>query len=257
VKSKIRGFLDQFNFREKMKWHIGIERERFIVNHDGLVVPKAKEFLEAINDPLWTNELSACQVEDRTAPNDDIGRVFMALKRNDEGGQKIAKKTRLALAKMEVGPPDMPTKIFPSDRYRQIKQSVSPEQLLAACRVAGTHVHIGMANLKECITAYNILRKYLDYFCKLGDHSNGERLRLYKTMAKNWVPPEIKDAENFFEIAEKNSFVEDPRNCHWLIRISAHGTVELRMFGSYNYLSEVTDYAGMAVLALLDNGFNR
>jgi len=149
------------------------------------------------------------------------------------------------------------TKIFPSDRYRQIKQSVSPEQLLAACRVAGTHVHIGMANLKECITAYNILRKYLDYFCKLGDHSNGERLRLYKTMAKNWVPPEIKDAENFFEIAEKNSFVEDPRNCHWLIRISAHGTVELRMFGSYNYLSEVTDYAGMAVLALLDNGFNR
>ena len=200
--------------------------------------------------------MSACQVEDRTAPIADIGRVFMALKRNDERGHNTARNIGLALAEIEVGPPGMPTKIFPISRYRQIKQNVSPEQLIAACRVAGTHVHIGMANIKECITAYNILRKYLDYFCKLGDHSIGERLRLYKTMAQNWMPPRIKDTKNFFEIAEKNNFIEDPRNCHWLIRISIHGTVELRMFGSYRLLSEVTDYAKVAVLALLNNRFS-
>ena len=124
----------------------------------------------------------------------------------------------------------MPPDIYPVKRYIEITETVSQEKLAAARRVAGVHIHVSFPSLDCAIKYYNIFRNYFDHLCALGDHSGGERLRLYKVMAENWHTPLIKDKEHFFSLAKEQGFAEDPRKCYWLIRLSPHGTIEFRMF---------------------------
>lgn len=236
-------FLSRFNFKKELRGYMGIERERFLATPNGKVAPRAKEFLEKIDDPLWTYELSACQVEDRTRPRFGTPGVWCELFRNDIKGVRVARKMGLRIVSLEVGPDDMPLNVYPEERYQKIVTSISHEQLKAACRVAGIHVHIGMKDMQDAIYAYNVLRVELDSLCKLGDNSDGERLRLYKTMAKIWEPPLIESENHFFEIARDQEFHTKPRSCYWLIRISIHGTIELRMFGTTRSRMRIVSYA--------------
>lgn len=242
MSQELRQFLAQFNFRSDMRGCIGIERERFLATPQGIVVPRAQEFLERIDDPLWTYELSACQVEDRTRPRRTSLGVWLELLRNDRKAKRIAEAMGVQLLSLDVGPRDMPLDVYPTPRYQEIVARISPEQLRAACWVAGVHVHVGMDSIEDAIRFYNACRERLEFLCTLGDHSHGERLRLYKTMAEKWEPPKIENAEHFFEIAREQGFHENLRGCYWLIRISGHGTVELRMFGSTKSRMQILNY---------------
>lgn len=228
--SKMKNFLMKFNFNKKLNGCIGVERERFLTDVKGIIVPKAKEFLEKANNPNWTYELSACQIEDRTKPRSITAAICYELLRNDWFGEKIAGSLGLKIVSAPVGPENMPLDVYPNPRYHQIAKSISDEQLRAACQAAGVHIHIGMADMQLAIKSYNILREQLDFYCGMGDNSFGERLRIYKIMAQNWNPPAIESAEHFYELSLQQGFSEDPRKCYWLIRISPHGTVEMRMF---------------------------
>ena len=73
---------------------------------------------------------------------------------------------------------------------------------------------------------------------RLGDHSRGERIRLYQTMATNWRPPIYESSDHFDAVAREQGFAENLRNCWHLIRLSRHGTVELRMFGMTENVDE-------------------
>lgn len=232
-------FLRQFVFKPELAGCIGIERERLLATPDGVFVPRAKEFLDSIRDPQWTYELSACQVEDKTTPSNTPQRIWDELKKNDETGFKAGKKLGVNLVTRPVASPDIPLDIYPDPRYQEIAKCISVDKLRAACRVTGLHVHIGMSDWDEALRVYNCLREEIDFLCRAGDCSGGERLRLYKIMAENWRPPEIKSPEHFFQIAEAQGFDQNPRNCYWLIRISPHGTVELRMFDMIENLYEI------------------
>ncbi len=250
----MKKFLEQFNFKPELAGHIGIERERFLHSSEGKPIPRAKEFLAKINDPLWTYELSACQVEDRTPPLYDLPNILQSLGTNDGQGIAVAQSLGLKLVATPVAPLDMNLEVYPDERYHRIAKSISAETLRAACRVAGIHIHFGMRGLDQAIRAHNVFRKYLPTLVRLGDNSNGERTRLYEAMAPNWNPPEIKDAKHFFSLAREQDFTENPRNCYWLIRISSHGTVELRMFGSTRSRSRIVLYATFGRYLLKKSG---
>lgn len=236
------GFIKKFRFRKAMAGYVGVERERFLVLPSGILVPRSGEFLRLINDSRWTYELSACQVEDRTRPCKDASQVKLELLENDNNGRTVAEKLQLRLLTKEVQDAEMPLDVYPDPRYLAIVRSIPKERLSAACRVTGTHLHFGMKDINDALRAYNALLPHVDELCLMGDHSQGERIRLYKEMAVNWEPPAYENSEHFFETALKDGFVENPRNCWHLIRISVHGTVELRMFGVTRYADEIVEW---------------
>ena len=61
-------------------------------------------------------------------------------------------------------------------------------------------------------------------------------------MADNYQPTAYESSEHLFEIARAEGFTDNPRNCWKLIRISIHGTVELRMFGVTDNLDEILEW---------------
>ncbi|MBU1180006.1 hypothetical protein KJ885_03610 [Patescibacteria group bacterium] len=232
MQDELKKFLQLFRFNSGLAGYIGIERERFLRSKEGLLVPASSKFLDMINDPLWTYELSACQVEDRTNPEKSLAKILKALRHNDRRARQIAGRLGFKLCNKEIAEENMPLDIFPDERYLKIASRLPKEILMAACRVIGIHIHIGMKDIEHAICAHNILREHLAELCAIGDHSSGERLELYKKMAPNWRPPHYKNPERLLQTAKAQGFRDNPRNCWHLIRISIHGTVELRMFGS-------------------------
>lgn len=238
----LRDFLARFKFRASKSGFIGIEREHFLVKPNGVFIPASDKFLELINDPRWTYELSACQVESRTTPKRDASAISLELLENANNGATIAKQLGLRLINKEVGDENMPLDVFPDARYLEIVRTIPRDKLEAACRVTGTHIHFGVKNITHALSVYNALIPCLDELCRIGDHSNGERLKLYRTMATRWQPIAYENAEHFFETALADGFSENPRNCWHLIRISIHGTIELRMFGVTDHIDEIIDW---------------
>lgn len=231
-------FFAKFRFNSALRGAIGIEREYFLVDEHGAITPRAEPFLKLANAE-WTCELSACQVEHRTAPHLDRGELRDDLATGQRIGQELAGQLLCRLTTNEIAPYSMPLDVYPTDRYRQIAASISEDRLRAACRVAGLHVHRGVGSLEEALEVHNAIARNIHRFAEMGDHSNGERLQLYKTMAPHWEPPIYQSAEHFFRIAQEQSFLEDPRSCYHLVRISAHGTVEVRAFGMTGDLNEI------------------
>ena len=139
----------------------------------------------------------------------------------------------------------MPLDVYPdpSGRYQVITKDMPEEKLRAACRVAGTHIHIGMGSQEKAIRAYNNALRHLDHLCKLGDKSKGERLSIYKIMAPNFKPPVYDSWKDYEVYAKEHGFIDSPRNCWHLIRISIHGTIEFRMFGATPDIHEVIQWA--------------
>ena len=241
-KDSMRDFLAKFSFRPELSGFVGIEREQFLTGADGSYAPNAQNFLNLVGSPKWTYELSACQVESRTDPQKDLSAIKLELLENENHGNQTAYQLCLRLKNMEVGDSNMPLTVYSDPRYLEIAKTITKERLEAACRVTGTHIHLGVRDIEHAITLNNILVPFLDILCSLGDHSNGERIRLYKTMAKNWEPMKYESSEHFFEIAQAEGFTDNPRNCWKLIRISIHGTVELRMFGVADNIDEILEW---------------
>lgn len=237
--TELANFLARFKFTRSMSGYVGIEREHFLVSQTDELVPRSVEFLQLINDLRWTYELSACQVESRTRPQKDLSAIKLELLENVNNGKKTAEKLGLCLVNQEIGNANIPLDVYPDPRYLEIVRTIPRERLEAACRVTGTHLHLGVKNIEHALLVYNSLIPHFETFCRLGNHSSGERLRLYKTMAIKWRPIVHESVEHFFEIASQDGFVTNPRNCWQLIRISVHGTIELRMFGVTNHVDEI------------------
>lgn len=237
-------FMKKFEFREKGKLLVGIERECHLVGPNGKIAPIAPIVLEKLSDrKKFGYELSACQLEDRIGPT-NISSIKNELRNND----KIIEKTLMQLgygrSRLEVGPDDMPLDVYPdpAGRYQRITKSMPKNILLAACRVIGTHVHIGMPDHDSAIAVYNGTIEHFDELCATGDGSLGKRLELYKIMAPNYMPTPYKSWDHFCKTAVKKDFFSDPRKCWTLIRISIHGTIEFRMFGTTNNLDRIKQW---------------
>ncbi|MCX6763206.1 MAG: hypothetical protein NTZ97_00515 [Candidatus Moranbacteria bacterium] len=241
----MKKFFKKFNFKENGKLLIGVERECFIVDNQGKIIPYAAEVLKYLPDRTrFGYELSACQLEDRIGPV-IISEVRNALLKNERCIAAVENKLDFRRLHIEIAPEDMPLDIFPdpSGRYQKITKNMPINILLAACRVTGTHIHIGMPDYETALAVYNIVINEVDRLCQLGDGSKGERLRIYAQMAPDWQPLPYDGWFGFYEMAKKKGFENDPRKCWSLIRISVHGTIEFRMFGATKNIEVVSQWA--------------
>lgn len=272
-------FMRLFRFDPTRVGYVGVERECFLqemgyFGRGGKILPQAPQVLHTLDTNgvpytrvagnYWSGtpqevttfeparpgefgyELSACQLESRIGPC-LLSDLPTALGVTQARLNTLLETHHLRALYTEVGPEDMPLEVYPdpSGRYERITQGMPREILLAACRVIGTHVHIGMRDHDMALRVYNrAVECYYD-LCMRGNGSFGERLAIYRTMAPDAEPKPYATWEDYFKVAQERGFVEDPRKCWTLIRISVHGTIEFRMFGATADTRRVVEWASM------------
>ena len=259
----MRRFVNLFKFDASKALFVGVERECFLTDKDGKLKPFAEQLLSTrysywrsfgsgdelsdMPDPKsFGYELSACQVESRIGPC-RLSNLRRHLANVEHELQQYVESYNgdLRLSYAEVGPEDMPLDVYPdpAGRYREISSKMPPEVLLAALRVIGTHIHIGMPDHETALKVYNEVIKKCDWLCSRGNGSFGERLDIYRIVAPECDPKPYADWADFYRVALAKGFDTDPRKCWTLIRISKHGTIEFRMFGATASLERIVDWA--------------
>lgn len=236
-------FFSKFNFNPALRGCVGVENEFYLLGEQREPQPAAPAFLGAIHDTAWTYELGACQAEFRTPPCADDAQLESALITGFNAGRSVAEQLSLQLVACEVGPPGMTLEVYPDERYERIVQTMPQAVLESACRVAGLHIHIGVRDMEEAIEVYNRLVAHTQTFLQLGDHSGGERLRLFKNLYHDLMPSPYASPNDFHLDAVRNGFDQDIRRCWRWIRISRHGTVEVRAFGATDNIREILSWA--------------
>jgi hypothetical protein len=93
--SETEEFYGLFNFTKAGGLKVGIERECFVADAKGNIVPEAENFLSLLTDrSKFGYELSACQLEDRIGPV-DLGKLLKAIIANDEIIHRAEKELHL------------------------------------------------------------------------------------------------------------------------------------------------------------------
>ncbi len=244
--SSIDAFVAKFKFVPKNAFKVGVERECFIRSmKTHAYLPFAGKIMPLLQQGsmshLYGPELSACQVEFRTDPNCVIA-VMAQMVLLENFLQEVLLSQGLYADFQELAPESLPLDVYPDERYLEISQRLLPDVLAAACRVAGTHVHIGMPDLETAIRVYNHVIKQTDSLIRIGDNSNGGRIRLYRTMAKWARPQQIKSVSHLHVMAREQGFEHNPRDWWSLIRITIHGTIEFRMFGNTDDVDRLNEW---------------
>ncbi|HEY4488929.1 MAG TPA: glutamate-cysteine ligase family protein [Candidatus Paceibacterota bacterium] len=196
----LEGFKARFKFNPTLAGCIGVEQELFITDRARNIVPAAAHVLAHTDKSYdFGYELSACQLETRTGP---------ACRHELRGALDQTRVQLYALldslgyraSHREVGPKDMPLDVFPdpSGRYQQITKNMPAEIFLAACRVIGTHVHIGMRDYEEALRVYTYVIQHLEKLRELGNGSFGECLAIYRQMAPDYKPEPYIDWNHYY-----------------------------------------------------------
>ncbi|MCX6808845.1 MAG: hypothetical protein NTW50_04235 [Candidatus Berkelbacteria bacterium] len=231
-------FSQKFQFRQDMHLHIGIEQECFLAR-GGVIAPIAPEIVPAIKRASSIQcidigyELSAYQLEHRIGPV-KIKNVREELRNVEARLKQEELRHNFKRIYTEVAPDNLPLDVYPdpAGRYQALATNMPLDVLRAACQVAGTHIHIGMADKMVAIPVYNRAVTLCQELIEMGDNSNGKRMSLYRKVAGDSMPPRYNNWNDFYKSALKRGFADNPRNCWDLIRISKHGTIEFRMFGA-------------------------
>ncbi len=181
-------------FREDLTGCVGIEQEFFLYAlHCSSTVsaptPRSPEFLRRIEDDRWTYELSACQVEVRTAPHRTVSSACSELAAVTVRGSSVAASMECSLVACEYVPDSIPLDVYPSERYHDLAGRLSNQVLLAACQVAGIHVHYGCRDMKHALRVYHVMREYTEVFLRIGDFSSGQRMDRYRRVVPDCLPP--------------------------------------------------------------------
>ncbi len=239
------GFMKLFKFDASKSLWIGVERECFIEDREGNIVPRAPHILNGIDsNGMFGYELSACQIESRIGPC-ELGDLRQHLENSDESLKCVMDNNGVKARHVEVGPENMSLDVYPdpSGRYQEIVKTMPRHVLLAACRVIGTHIHVGMPDHDTALKVYNRVIIKCDWLCSRGNGSFGERLDIYRIVAPECDPLPYRDWHDFYRVACVKGFDEDPRKCWTLIRISRHGTIEFRMFGATSSIDRIVGWA--------------
>jgi gamma-glutamyl:cysteine ligase YbdK (ATP-grasp superfamily) len=260
----IEMFKQQFSYKLDHVGHVGVEREIFVTDWNGTIVPRAKDVLEMATctrtagnfwsgtPESWTPpkdwygyELSACQVESRVGPVTLSELESELTDRSNDLDHWGFRTPYFRPLHTEIAPADMPLDVYPdpTGRYQKITQNMPRDVLLAACRVAGTHIHVGMRDHESALRTYNYVIRHTNELCEMGNGSFGERLAIYKQMAPDYEPRPYASWNEYYQYAVEKGFDTDPRKCWTLIRISVHGTLEFRMFGATESIDRIVSWA--------------
>lgn len=247
----LKTFQSKFAFKPEGAFLVGVERECFLADLSGRIVPHAPQVIahaKCSGIPIESigYELSACQIETRTVPA-LVDRLPFEVEWPERELNRTLRDLDLQALHVAVAPADMPLDVYPdpTGRYAEITRDMPHEVLLAACRVAGTHVHIGMPDHETALQVYNGVLKHARELCAYGGGLEGERLQIYRVVAPDREPKPYEDWPAFLRAAEEKGFAENPRNCWTLIRISVHGTLEFRMFSATPSRDSVVEWGSL------------
>lgn len=231
----------------------GIERERFITNAHGKIVPAIGKLLplvhriargRGLSENLFSFELFAGQVEDRTPPCLNLEAVKNALLANDGVLLEAAGILGLTFDHSEFADEEMVVafEVNPFDeRHQRIWASIPNDRRVAASVVAAVHVHVSVAD-EEAVRILNLCRRnVIDRLISIGDHSNLKRINAYRTMAEtDGIPPMFA---GFSEVMEYIASKGGEKNVWDLVRYKpSTKTVEFRMFGATQRVEEILGY---------------
>jgi gamma-glutamyl:cysteine ligase YbdK (ATP-grasp superfamily) len=243
-------FSSQFVFRPDLAFAMGMEREYFLTDATGRPVPAAEQVYAALPPALpgvgtFGYELSACQIETQSAPTTKVAELRWQQRQLETELDRVLRRYNLHRSMVEVAPADMPLTTYPDPdgRYQRLKAAMPPTVLSAACRVIGTHVHIGMPSAETALRIYNQVIAHSDVLCQMGDHSGGERMQLYQVVKPAYKPVPYESWADYEAFAKENGFHNDPRSCWHIIRLTIHGTIEFRNFGTCNNLDRIVAWA--------------
>ncbi len=233
-------FIKKFAFDPSKRFCLGVEEEVWTVHpSSGVLIPGAlRVFLNT--NVVWPNckpELPAQQLEVVTPVCKDLYALGHALRQNEMMLDRIAKTFNFKISRAPVPEKPFALDVFPKPRYLEIKKRFGAR--LRGAYVAGLHIHIGIGSPEEAIRVMNACRTVLPWFLALSARSSvyaGQRMPCksyrfvkYREMAGEVVPPYLESWDDFALTAKNKGFLEDPRMCWWGLRISPHGTVELRI----------------------------
>lgn len=238
------------NAKDKLQNHVltsGVEREFRITTLDGQIVPEAPRVLRKIwaSSPKlkdqFVPEFSGCVVESKTRPCATIPALREQLVRRDKVLKKALRRLKLTYSLQEVGPTDMPLVINENEeRFRELLKKFTLAETMAACRIIGTHVHTGkLRDHESALRVYNRFVRYWPVLAKLGSNSGDRRIWTYSLIKTGHVPIEYSSWEKFYEDAQEKGFADNPKNNWALIRLTTHGTVEVRVFGTTDNINTV------------------
>ena len=231
----------------------GIERERFIVNAQGKIIPAIGELLPCVHrlarerglsENLFSFELFAGQIEDRTPPCCNLEAIRTALSANDGVLLEAASSLGLAFDHSKFVDEEMVVafEVNPFDeRHRRIWASIPNDRRIAASVIAAVHVHISVAD-EEAVRILNLCRKdVIDRLIAVGDHLSLKRINAYRMMAEtDGVPPEFV---SFSEVMAYITSKGGEKNVWDLVRYKpSTKTVEFRMFGATQSIEEILGY---------------
>ncbi len=231
----------------------GIERERFIVNASGRIVPAIGELLPRVHDlarakgvstDLFSHELFAGQIEDRTPPCKTPQEIAGALELNDAIMNVAAHQLGYTLECSEIVDDARFTslEVNPFDaRHQAIWQAIPLERKIAASVVAAVHVHLSVTE-EEAVELLNLCRpEVIEKLINIGDHSGRRRITVYKVMAQTeGAPPRFSSYANLMEYIDSKG---GEKNVWDLVRYKpSTKTVEFRMFGATRDIHEVLGY---------------
>lgn len=231
----------------------GIERERFIINAQGKIVPAIGELLphvhriaraHGVSEKLFTFELFSGQIEDRTPPCPNLETIREALWLNDRILLKAASDMGLAFDYSEYADEKsvLEFSVNPfNERHQQIWASISSDQRISASVVAAVHVHISATD-ETAVKILNLCREnVINHLISIGDHSDLKRIKAYQQMAEtSGTPPVFAD---FSAVMEYIAAHGGEKNVWDLVRYKpSTKTVEFRMFGITQSVAEIIGY---------------
>lgn len=232
----------------------GIERERFMVNGSGKVVPRIGELLPKVHERAksaglsesrFSFELFAGQVEDRTPPCNSLDALRDEVNVNDRLLVAVGRECGVTFSHDEFVDAGMVEAfcVNPFDaRHETIwNNALSGVQRVAASVVIAVHVHISVTPDEVVPMMKRCDASVVEYLVRLGDHSNGKRIDAYRTVAGTDGHPPICNT-----LSELMRYIEShggEKNVWDLVRYKpSTGTIEFRMFGSTEHTDEILGY---------------
>lgn len=234
-------FASLFAFDPAKRFWLGVEEEVWTVDpKTGVLVSGALKAFAKNEKRRWMGckpELPAQQIEIITPPCSSLWSLHRALDRNRSTLDAMAGLYGFRISREPVPTKPFAIDVFPKPRYLKIRDRFG--ERLRGAYVAGLHVHVGLGSKDEAIHVMNGVRADLPMFLALSARSPkladgaleyaSYRFVKYREMAGEIVPPFLNGWKHFEAISAVRGYLEDPRMCWWAIRISPHGTVELRI----------------------------
>lgn len=234
-------FAAKFAFDPSRRFWLGVEEEVWTVDpKTGVLVSGALKAFAKNEKRRWMGckpELPAQQIEIITPPCATLSDLRRALGRNQATLEAMAGTYGFRISRSPVPTKPFAIDVFPKTRYLKIRDQFG--ERLRGAYVAGLHIHVGLGSRDEAVHAMNGCRADLPMFLALSARSPNfagqptgyasYRFVQYRKMAGEVVPPYLNGWKHFEAIAAIRGYREDPRMCWWAIRISPHGTIELRI----------------------------